>query len=102
VLVTLSPRHIRKGDSFNRVVRAFPELKGHLTRLYWVEGERIGRARYLPKRNREEVLGDLKRAVEKCGITYATCREGLSKLQSAATCDGAHLIPARRRSSRLL
>lgn len=91
-----------RGDSFNRVVKAFPELKEYLTRLYWTEGERVGRARYLHKRNREEILGDLKRVVEKCGITYATCREGLPKLQSATTCDGSHLIPIRRRLSRLL
>ncbi|RKZ03877.1 MAG: radical SAM protein [Candidatus Hydrothermota bacterium] len=55
--------------------------------------ERVGRTRYLRRQMREELLSWLKEEVEKRGMTYATCREGLPELQSAGSCDGTHLIP---------
>jgi len=85
-----------KRDSFDRVVKAFPELRGGLTELYWINGEVVGRARYLPSRLREELLRGLKEIVEDYGMTYATCREGLRKMHTGETCDGSHLIPLRR------
>jgi hypothetical protein len=53
-------------------------------------------AYYLSKNVRSEILSHLKEVVESYGITYATCRERLTKLHSAKTCDGSHLIPDRR------
>jgi len=55
--------------------------------------EKVGGTRYLRREIREELLGWLKEEVEKRGMTYATCREGLPELQSAGSCDGTHLIP---------
>lgn len=85
-----------KRDNFNRVVQAFPELVEKLTQVYWVEGETLGRARYLASKFRSDTLSYLKEVVEDYGMTYATCREGLIRLHSAKTCDGSHLIPTRR------
>ena len=84
-----------KRDSFHRVITAFPELEEKLTQLYWIDGEHVGRAQYLPKKFREGILTSLKDVVERDGMTYATCREGIPRLQSARTCDGSHLIPNR-------
>lgn len=88
-----------KRDSFNRVITAFPELEEKLVQLYWKDGELVGRAQYLPKKIREEILANLKDVVERDGMTYATCREGLPQLQSARTCDGSHLIPNRLKAT---
>lgn len=84
-----------KRDSFQRVITEFPEFEERLTQLYWIDGERMGRAQYLPKGIREEILANLKEVVERDGMTYATCREGIPQLQGARTCDGSHLIPNR-------
>lgn len=84
-----------KRDSFQRVIMAFPELEEKLTQLYWIDGEHVGRAQYLPKQFRKGILASLKDVVERNGMTYATCREGIPQLQSARTCDGSHLIPNR-------
>lgn len=84
-----------KRDSYDRVVQAFPELQGKLNQVYWTEGENLGRTRYLALKARSDILSHLKEIVEDYNLTYATCREGLGKLQSAETCDGSHLIPHR-------
>lgn len=83
-----------KPDNLHRVISAFPALKERLTSLY-SEGEQIGRARYLRRELREDLLRRLKIIVEEFGMTYATCREGFSQLISGKTCDGSHLIPTR-------
>ena len=88
-----------KRDSFHRVITAFPEFKEKLAQLYWIDGERVGRTQYLPRAIREETLSNLKDVVEREGMTYATCREGLPQLQSARTCDGSHLIPNRLKAT---
>ena len=85
-----------KRDNFNRVVQAFPELGEKLTQVYWIEGENLGRARYLDRKFRSDILSYLREVVEDYGMTYATCREGLIRLHNAETCDGSHLIPIRR------
>ena len=88
-------------DSFKRLSEAFPNISEKLRDLYWVKGEVVGRCRYLPKRLRIDILKRLKRLVEEKGVTFATCREGLSELNSGETCDGSHLIPIRREIKRL-
>jgi DNA repair photolyase len=93
----VSSTYKAKMDSFSRITSTFPQLKHELTQLYWVKGERIGRARYLPAKVRVELFTELKRSVERWGMTFATCREGLKRLQSGGSCDGSHLIPIRRR-----
>jgi len=84
-----------KRDSFNRVIEAFPELAEKLTELYWRGGESMGRCRYIDRRLRRSMLEELKESVDSYGVTYSTCREGLTELQSSGTCDGSHLIPIR-------
>ena len=86
-----------KGDSFKRVVRAFPEWEEKLRKLYWIAGEIHGRARYLEEGFRYKLLADLKEVVDRFGMTYATCREGFESLKTGVTCDGSHLIPERLR-----
>ena len=81
-----------KKDSFMRIVKAFPEAGERLTNLYWSEGERVGRSRYLAREMRYRILLGLKKLVEERGLTYATCREGMPDLQSGGTCDGSHLV----------
>lgn len=64
--------------------------------LYVERGEKVKKkVWYLPKRMREELLKMVKSIVEEEGMTFAVCREGLSHLNSAPTCDGSHLIPQR-------
>jgi len=84
-----------KRDNFNRVANAFPEFRRELNLFYWIEGERIGRAQYLQRELREDLLRQLKRLAEDFGMTYATCREGMPELKSGESCDGSHLIPLR-------
>jgi len=84
-----------KADNFKRIVSAFPHLREGLERIYWAEGEAKGRARYAPHSFRRLLLKGLKRIIESHGLTFATCREGFSDLNSGKTCDGTHLIPER-------
>ncbi len=85
-----------KPDSFERVSKAFPALRERLRELYWVQGEPVDRAHYLPKALRLELLTHVKRLVEDFGMTYATCREGFPWLVSGGSCDGGSLIPDSR------
>jgi len=84
-----------KADNFKRITSAFPHLREGLERVYWAEGEAKGRARYAPHSFRRPLLKELKRIIESHGLTYATCREGFSDLNSGETCDGTHLIAER-------
>ena len=84
-----------KADNFKRIISAFPHLRGRLEQTYWVEGELKGRARYAPHSFRRPLLKELEHIVESHGLTFATCREGFSDLNSGETCDGTHLIPKR-------
>lgn len=86
-----------KGDSFKRVVKAFPEWEEKLRKLYWVEGTPYGRSRYLEESLRYRLLADLKDIVDRFGLTYATCREAFNSLRTGASYDGSHLIPERRK-----
>ena len=85
-----------KPDSFRRVVGAFPQLRGTLANLYWIEGEVVGRARYLPKPLRSDLLKRARELAQDYGLSFATCREGFPQLQTAPSCDGSHLILDRR------
>ena len=84
-----------KADNFKRIISAFPHLRDRLEQTYWAEGELKGRARYAPHSFRRPLLQELKHIVESHGLTFATCREGFSDLNSGETCDGTHLIPKR-------
>jgi len=84
-----------KIDSFNRLLKAFPECAEKLRNLYWAIGEAKGKARYLPFEVRINLLKALKAEAEKRGLTFSTCREGCEDLKSGDSCDGSHLIPSR-------
>jgi DNA repair photolyase len=79
-------------DSWLRVNRAFPEMGEELRALYFEEGERVGRSWYLSRRIRHRLMRRVGEACRKLGLTFATCREGLPRLNMAPTCDGSHLI----------
>jgi DNA repair photolyase len=79
-------------DSWRRMKLVFPKLAVKLTPLYFGRGVRHHNAWYLPQELRLRLLGKAKRACEQNGLTFATCREGLSELITAPSCDGGHLI----------
>jgi len=83
-----------KPDNFARMLRAFPEKAETWRELYLKRGERIGGYWYLPRNLRERMLQPVTDQARKRGITYATCREGLTSKRffNAPTCDGTHLL----------
>ncbi len=84
---TFKPRF----DSWRRFKEAFPEEAEKLHRLYFELGERKQNSFYLPEDLRMRLMRGVREACEKHGISFATCREGLS-LNTAKSCDGLHLI----------
>ncbi len=66
-------------------------------RLYKSRGVRVGGYLYLPRALREELLRPVVREARRCGLEYATCREGLTGREwfNSRSCDGSHLIPSR-------
>lgn len=83
-----------KPDSMLRVLARFPELRDKYRELYVEKGERIHGAYYLPSRIRLDVLKMVREIAHECGLTFATCREGLSRLNDRnVKCDGSHLLP---------
>jgi len=81
-------------DSLERLSREFPELGGRLGRLC---SERVGGYRYMPRGLRLELVLRVRRAALDLGMTFASCREGFSDLNSpGVACDGSHLTSADR------
>lgn len=89
-------------DSLSRLVDSFPELERTLRRLYLNEGERFKGYRYLLAKLRARLLEPVVQAAKRLGLSYATCREGLTgpEFFSAPSCDGSHLILGRECSQR--
>ena len=81
-----------RSDSWQRFSLRFPETAKKLKDLYFKKGERIRRYWYLPFELRKEILSKVKEWVESHGMKFSTCRENLSFLNSAKTCDGSWLI----------
>ncbi|MEM1654920.1 MAG: radical SAM protein [Nitrososphaerota archaeon] len=82
-------------DSWARIEAAFPDVAEKLRPLYFEEGERIARSRYLPKPMRFKLMKMIADGCRKLGLTFACCREGFIELNTGASCDGSHLIPSR-------
>lgn len=78
-------------DGWKRMKNAFPELAPRLGELYFKLGSRYRNCWYLPKELRLELARRAKRACEREGLTFATCREGFPELHSGVACDGSHL-----------
>lgn len=83
--VTASTLKLRP-DALKRMKDVYPEVTERMKLLCT---ERIGNALYLPRKMREELLGELKEKCEEYGISFGTCREGM---KSEKSCDGTHLV----------
>ncbi len=81
-----------KPDNFRRIISKFPELHRKLYSLYFECGDRIGSYLYLPAGIRQAIIQKVREEALKAGLAFASCREGLSTLNTAPSCDGSHLI----------
>ncbi|MFO7968214.1 MAG: radical SAM protein [Archaeoglobaceae archaeon] len=79
-----------RGDSFKKIVSAYPQLERSYRELYFKKGEKIHNSWYLPVEVRENMLGRVKDKCRELGVSCAFCREGLEF--NAGSCDGSHLI----------
>ncbi len=77
-------------DSFSRLSKAFPELKGKFKELYFNRGTKMGNSWYLERKIRENLLSRVAKACEELNLSYAFCREGMKF--KARSCDGSHLL----------
>ena len=107
-VVEAGARHIvtsaykARPDSLARLSREFPDLASKWRLLYYEEGVRVGGYRYLRLSVRRRLLAPVVSEAAGLGVTYATCREGLSRDKTffnAPTCDGSHLAWLAKRSS---
>jgi DNA repair photolyase len=95
-LASLDIKHITcstykvKTDNWRRLSKAFPELARKLEPLYFGKGERTSGYIYLPKDLRLELMKNVRTFAKQNDISFGTCREGLSFLNTA-TCDGSWL-----------
>jgi DNA repair photolyase len=88
--ITSSTYKVRP-DNWKRFSEAMPQVSEKLEPLYFQKGERIADYLYLPRELRLRLLERVRSLAEKSGIRYGTCREGLSKLNTA-TCDGSWVL----------
>jgi len=86
VCSTFKPRR----DGWKRFERVFPEVARKISTLYFRDGSWRRNCWYLPSQERQRLVEIVKRNCEKRGMSYATCREGLTK--RAPSCDGSHLL----------
>ena len=80
---TLKPRY----DSLKRMKKAFPGIDWD--GLYI---EKVGRAFYLDKERRMEILLKVRDICKDYGLTFSCCREGIPINDKNVACDGSHLI----------
>lgn len=82
-----------KPDNLRRLTEMFPEIIPRIRELYFQRGERIHGYIYAEREYRLKVMSLVKEAAEREGLTFATCREGLSQLHTrGVNCDGTHLV----------
>ena len=97
-LASIGVKHITsstykvKQENWQRFSLVFPEIARKLRKIYFEEGRRIRRSYYLPEDFRLNIMKKMKTLVERKGMKFACCREGLPQLNSAV-CDGSWLIP---------
>ena len=89
-----------KPDNLARMRRGLNELDNigeKIYKLYKERGVKVGGYTYLPRELRESLLRPVIEASKRCGLEYATCREGFTGREwfNARSCDGSHLIPSR-------
>lgn len=96
-LASIGVKHITsstykiKPDNWQRFSVVMPKTAKKLKPLYFEKGEKIGRYTYLPKELRLKLMRKVGVLAKNYGIKFGTCREGLSRLNTA-TCDGSWLI----------
>jgi DNA repair photolyase len=88
--ITSSTLKIRSGN-WPRFKAALPKTAQKLETLFFEEGEKMGNYIYLPRDMRSQLLEKVSRLVLKHDMKFGTCREGLSRLNTA-TCDGSWLL----------
>lgn len=79
-----------RGDSFKKVINAYPQFEREYRKLYFEKGEKIHSSWYLPSERRKDMLEKVVHKCEELGISCAFCREGFES--DAGSCDGSHLI----------
>lgn len=79
-------------DGWRRFSRVFPETARKLAPLYFEKGKRHHNSWYLPRDLRISLMRRVRESCDHAGVSFASCREGLSELTSAPTCDGTHLM----------
>ncbi|GAB6148347.1 SPL family radical SAM protein [Stetteria hydrogenophila] len=82
-------------DNLARMRAGLGEVGERIYRLYKGSGVKVHGYLYLPRQAREALLKPVIEAARRCGLEYATCREGLTGREwfNAGSCDGSHLIP---------
>jgi DNA repair photolyase len=80
-----------KQDNWVRFSKTFPKTAEKLKPLYFEKGEKTGGYIYLPRSLRLHLMENIREQAQKYDLMFGTCREGLSRLNTAA-CDGSWLI----------
>jgi DNA repair photolyase len=88
--VTCSTYKVRQ-DNWERFSKTFPKIAEKLKPLYFEKGEKTGGYIYLPRSLRLNLMKNIREQAKKYDMMFGTCREGLSRLNTAM-CDGSWLI----------
>lgn len=88
--ITASTYKVRL-DNWRRFSSVMPKAAEKLRPLYFERGQRINGYIYLPEDVRLQLLKTLGVLAAEFGMSFGTCREGLSQLNTAV-CDGSHLL----------
>jgi DNA repair photolyase len=88
--ITSSTYKVRM-DNWKRISQAIPEKAEKLKHYYFENGEKIARYIYLPRGLRLKLMENVARLTRKYEMTFGTCREGFTHLNTAS-CDGSWLL----------
>jgi DNA repair photolyase len=84
-------------DSLSRICGAFPE-KGEALKDLFRRGGRTAGSLYLPWETRRELMAEVEQEALQEGMTFSSCREGLTP-EPGVNCDGSHLLSCKHHSS---
>ena len=87
--ITSSTYKARPG-SLKRIISTFPRDCAALERLF-AGGNRVAGSSYLPFEIRVGLMNKVREKAKIVGLTFSSCREGLTS-DSGANCDGSHLL----------
>ena len=96
-LASIGVKHITsstykvKPDNWRRFSTVLPEAAAKLKPLYFKQGEKIGGNTLLPRDLRFKLMKNIRDLAVANGMQFGVCREGLSRLNTAA-CDGSWLL----------